>query len=155
PPADLSTDPTPTYESAIRPILQARCVRCHGEKSLKADLDLRTSAGLMKGGESGPVIVPGKPADSLLYDKVLTGNMPPKKEGRLSQTEVAVIRRWILDGAKITPAQTVKTEPQTASVSQHDVIPIMLRRCTVCHGRHRQDGDLDLRTRAAILKGGK
>src|SRR3954471_5995673 len=50
-----------TFEGDIRPIFRASCWRCHGEKSLKGELDLRSIAGVMKGGESGPVIVPGKP----------------------------------------------------------------------------------------------
>ena len=41
------------------------------------------------------------------------------------------------------------------AVTQHDVIPILLRRCTACHGLHRQEGGLDLRTKAAMLRGGK
>jgi hypothetical protein len=40
-------------------------------------------------------------------------------------------------------------------VSQHDVLPILMRRCTVCHGARRREGELDLRTRASILRGGK
>jgi mono/diheme cytochrome c family protein len=141
----------PSFESDIGPLIQAKCLKCHGEK-LKGDLDLRTPAGILKGGESGAVIVPGKPEQSLLYEKVLKGEMPPKKEGRLSEAEVERIREWISAGAKFGSSAEVKAE---GAATQHDVIPIMLRRCTVCHGLHRQDGNLDLRTRAAMLRGGK
>ena len=47
------------------------------------------------------------------------------------------------------------SKPAIATITQHDVIPILLRRCTVCHGLHRQEGKLDLRSKAAMLHGGK
>ena len=88
----------PTFED-IRPLLQAKCWRCHGEQSHKAELDLTTLAGILKGGESGPVVVPGKPDESLLYEKVQSGSMPPVKKDRLSAAEVETLRRWIGQGA--------------------------------------------------------
>src|SRR5688500_15632205 len=78
----------------ISKILQARCVKCHGEKARKADLDLSAPAGLLRGGESGKAVVPGKPDESPLYEKVHSGAMPPKKEDRLSAAEIDTIRRW-------------------------------------------------------------
>jgi hypothetical protein len=140
-----------SYQSNVRPILQAKCVRCHGDKIRKADLDLRTPEGIRKGGESGLVIAPGKPDDSPLYEKVHSGAMPPGKKNRLAASDVDLIRRWIAGGAKFDTSEN----GGSATVTQHDVIPILLRRCTVCHGRHRQEGGLDLRTKAAMLRGGK
>jgi hypothetical protein len=141
----------PSYEADIRPLLEAKCGRCHGAKRHKAELDLHTPAGIRKGGESGRVLVPGKPDDSLLYRKVHSGTMPPAGENRLSADEIAVLRRWIAAGASFGSG-----EGEAATlVHQHDVIPILLRRCTVCHGAHRQEGGLDLRSTAAMLRGGK
>src|SRR5689334_18303384 len=60
----------PSFSNDIRPLFQAKCVRCHGGKATRGGLDLTTPAGAVKGGESGPVIVPGRPDDSLLYEKV-------------------------------------------------------------------------------------
>src|SRR5207249_3445186 len=107
--------------------------------------------GAMKGGQSGPVIVPGKPDDSLLYGKVHGGKMPPpaSKES-LSEAEVDALRRWIAAGAKFGPGEVTVAAP-----TQHDVLPILLRRCTACHGLRRQEAGLDLHTRAAVLRGGK
>jgi len=79
--------------------LQTKCWRCHGEESRKGELDLRTPAGILKGGESGIVIVAGKPDQSLLYEKVHKGEMPPKKKDPLSELEISAIRRWIEGGA--------------------------------------------------------
>jgi cytochrome c553 len=140
---------SPTFAKDIKPLLQSKCVKCHGDKTRKADLDLSTSTGILKGGESGAVVVAGKPDKSLLYEKVHSGEMPPKKEERLSEAQIDIIRRWIADGAKLDAAE------QTETVSQHDVGPILMRRCTTCHGKHRQEGELDLRTKASMLKGGK
>ena len=138
-----------SFDKDIKPLFQAKCAKCHNEKARKAELDLTSAAGLLKGGESGPVIVAGKPDKSLLYEKVHSGEMPPKKEDRLSAGEIESIRRWIAEGAK-TAVVAAKEE-----VHQHDVYPILLRRCTMCHGRNIQEGGLDLRSRAAMVRGGK
>jgi mono/diheme cytochrome c family protein len=140
---------TPEFAD-VHKLLQARCVMCHGEKVKKADLDLSTAAGLLQGGESGKVVVAGKPDESPLFEKVHSGAMPPKKTDRLAEAEIDLIRGWIAAGAV-----TCAAEPKTVALTQHDVLPILLRRCTVCHGARRREGDLDLRSRAAMLRGGK
>ena len=84
------------FRSKVEPILIGRCLDCHGAER-KGKLDLRTQATAMKGGEDGVVIVPGKPDESLLYDYVSSKEMPPKKP--LSAAEIAVLKRWIADGA--------------------------------------------------------
>src|SRR5262249_30505045 len=94
------TAPAPSFQKDVGPLFQAKCQRCHGEKTRKADLDLSTPVNILKGGESGKVIVPGKPDESLLYEKVHSGMMPPGKKDRLSDAEVALIRRWIEAGAR-------------------------------------------------------
>jgi len=95
------------FESHIRPILKAHCFDCHGEGDrLKADLDLRLVRWMIRGGESGPALRPGQPEDSLIYERVKSGEMP-KRERKLSSEEVALIRRWIAEGAR-----TLRPEPQ-------------------------------------------
>jgi hypothetical protein len=147
-PPPRATSVAPTFEKDIHPLLDAKCVRCHNDKMHKADLDLRTAEGLLSGSESGQVVVAGNPEKSLLFAKVHKGEMPPAKKERLDDAEVDLIKRWIADGAKIGSIAA-------PTVTQHDVIPIVLRRCAACHGRHRQEADLDLRTKAAMLRGGK
>ncbi|MFO0950256.1 MAG: PSD1 and planctomycete cytochrome C domain-containing protein [Isosphaeraceae bacterium] len=153
--ADAPT-PVPTYDRDVRPLFEARCVKCHGAKAPKAELDLTTHAGLLKGGESGPAVVPGKPAESPLYEAVHEGRMPSGKTGRLEPGQVEMLRRWIEAGA--SPGAGGSPEPAastSATITQHDVYPIVLRRCTACHGRTVREGGLDLRTRASMLAGGK
>jgi hypothetical protein len=68
---------------------------------LKGGLDLRLRRFMLKGGDDGPVLVPGKPDKSLLFRMVHTGEMP-KREKKLSGGDVALIRQWIATGAKTT-----------------------------------------------------
>jgi cytochrome c553 len=140
----------PSFDQVIGPLFQTKCGRCHGKTVQKAELALHTAERIRKGGESGPVIVPGKSTESLLYEKIYQEEMPPDGEGRLTAAEVESVQRWIDGGALLGSSTTVKP-----IVTQHDVIPILLLRCITCHGRQKQEAGLDLRTRQAMLKGGK
>ena len=142
---------TPIFETDIQPLLKERCVRCHGGRSTKAGLDLTSLETIFKGGESGRVIVPGHVRKSVLYDLVHEGTMPPSKRDKLSEVEVARIHKWIEEGAP-SKKKVVNPYPE---VTQHDILPIMRLRCTVCHGIRETAGGLDLRTKEAMLKGGK
>src|SRR5689334_19113309 len=64
-----ASGPVPQFDTDVRPVFRAKCGRCHGETTRKADLDLRTAAGVLKGGESGAAVVPGRPDKSLLFEK--------------------------------------------------------------------------------------
>ena len=72
------------FDSEIRPLLQERCIECHGEKKNKADLRLDAKVHAFKGGESGPAIVAGKAAESPLYQRLISTDkderMPPKDD---------------------------------------------------------------------------
>lgn len=149
----FADSPAISFDADVGPILRGRCASCHGEKARKGDLDLRSAATLLKGGESGPVIAGGKPEESLLYTKVRDHEMPPDDKPPLTDDQIETIRRWIAEGAKT--GENSEVNGSAASVTQHDVTAIMLRRCTVCHGLRRQEGGLDLRSKASMLRGGK
>ena len=89
----------PSFEKAIGPLLARHCVGCHGKDTRESQLDLRSLAGMLAGGESGPAIVRGKPALSFLMHLVDSGEMPPQGEKRLTGSQRALLRRWILLGA--------------------------------------------------------
>jgi cytochrome c553 len=140
----------PVFDQVIGPLFQTKCGECHGATVQKAELALHTVEGIRKGGESGPVLVPGKSAESLLYEKIHQQEMPPEEKGRLTAAEIESVQRWIDGGASFGAATTAQSQ-----VTQHDILPILLLRCTACHGRQKQEAGLDLRTRVSMLKGGK
>jgi hypothetical protein len=90
------------FEKRIRPLLEDRCLDCHGTEKQKGNLRLDSRVGWTRGGESGAVIVPGKPDDSLLitavryWDKSL--QMPPKHA--LEAREVNDLIEWVTQGAQ-------------------------------------------------------
>ena len=66
----------PLFETEVLSILEAKCFRCHGVKVQNGKLDLRTREGILKGSETGPVVVPGKPDSSTMYLAIRDGMMP-------------------------------------------------------------------------------
>ena len=92
------------FERQIRPVLVEHCYSCHSsqaaaKKTLKGGLLLDTRQGTRKGGDSGPAVVPGKPADSLLIAAIRheTFKMPPKS--KLSKEVIGDFVKWIKLGA--------------------------------------------------------
>jgi hypothetical protein len=86
----------------VRPILARNCYECHGEQKKEARLRLDRKARALAGGDSGPILEPGKADESLLIERVTSDDpmmvMPPKGE-RLTPNEVATLRAWIDQGA--------------------------------------------------------
>jgi mono/diheme cytochrome c family protein len=108
----LSAVPQFTEEDVL-PIFQVRCVACHGKREQKGGLDLRTQSSRLKGGKSGPALVPGKPDESLMIRKIESGDMPPT-ELQLkysvrppTEAELAKLRAWITDGCPPAPEHNV------------------------------------------------
>lgn len=104
------------YLKHVKPILAKHCFACHGSLRQKSDLRLDTISLIREGGASGEVIVTGQPNESRLLDALLGRNdvtkMPPEDSGNtLSETEVSVIERWILAGAK-APHEPIPADPR-------------------------------------------
>ena len=114
--------PVPKFESDIAPILETRCLKCHGEGKLEAGLDLRRRFLILKGGDSGAGFVEGKPEESLLIQKIAADEMPPKDEGRLDEKQKALLRRWIASGAKTVAEKEAPLDEaeQASRVSEED-----------------------------------
>ena len=89
------------FETEVQPLLGRACLRCHGAKKAKGGLRLDSRPALLEGGDSGPAFDVQKPGASLFLTAILYVDddlqMPPK--GKMSDQEIAVLRRWILDGA--------------------------------------------------------
>jgi mono/diheme cytochrome c family protein len=110
------------YEASIQPILTSRCVACHGPEKAKGKLRLDSYAELVKGGNYGPSVVPGKPDDSELLRRVRLpldddDRMPPKGKPQLTPGEEAVLAWWIEAGASGT-ATAAALHPPPAIRSQ-------------------------------------
>jgi mono/diheme cytochrome c family protein len=92
-----------TEKDAFR-IMQQRCFQCHGEALQMSGLDLRTLAGILKGGTNGPAIVPGNAAASPLYQRIagqVQPAMPMAPVPKLTTEEIAAVKNWIDAGAPI------------------------------------------------------
>lgn len=88
------------FEQNVRPLLAQNCYSCHGEKKQKGGLRLDSIETILKGGESGPAIVPGKPEESLLVAAINYAGpeMPPS--GKLDPEKIDVLSRWVSAGAR-------------------------------------------------------
>ena len=83
----------------IKGITAKFCLECHGAEKTEAGLDLRTVESMLKGGEGGPVIVPGKPEESLLFKMINDEKMPP--DGAMPKAgDIERVRRWIASGTR-------------------------------------------------------
>jgi hypothetical protein len=101
----------------VKPLLESRCISCHGPDKAKGGLRLDSRAAALKGGESGPALVPGKPAESLIVQAVMHARpdleMPPKD--KLTKGDIAVFERWIKDGAPWPEMKLANTAPRLSS----------------------------------------
>jgi len=91
-----------SYRRDVWPILKRHCRGCHSGGDPQGGLKLDDHAALHKGGDSGPLLVAGKPDESLLMD-MISGEEPemPPEQAPLSATKVETLRRWIAAGAKV------------------------------------------------------
>ena len=85
------------FDGQVRALLTSKCLSCHTSEAKKGDLDLSRRATALSGGQSGEAVVPGRPEESLLFEKVAAGEMPPKHP--LSGEQVAAFKAWIEAGA--------------------------------------------------------
>ncbi|HEV3263095.1 MAG TPA: c-type cytochrome domain-containing protein, partial [Gemmataceae bacterium] len=93
--------PPTDFEKAYATVIVKNCLACHNATESKGNLDLTRKEGLLDRGAKPPVIVPGKPGESYLIERVTKGSMPPNKAGkRLSSEEVAALSAWVESGAQ-------------------------------------------------------
>jgi ankyrin repeat protein len=126
PPADFKID----FEKHVQPLLAQKCHSCHGEEVRQSGLRLDKRQNALRGGDYGPVIIPGKSAESKLIRRLVSGDgglqMPPT--GALSNEEIGILRAWIDQGAdfrleiKETPQKPVdpKVEAFISAVRSGD-----------------------------------
>src|SRR6266487_660680 len=167
----IAAEPSPTIDySAVDAIFTEHCLECHASQDPEAKLVMESFDLLMKGGESGAVIVPGKSEESLLV-RLIEGRfekdgkkliMPPgKKREKLKPEQIALIRAWIDAGAK-PPAEVKikelvvpKIEPKVPPRNSVNAIASLPSQKLIAVARY---GEVELRsveTRAVVrtLKG--
>jgi mono/diheme cytochrome c family protein len=104
------TDAATLWSTKVQPLFDVNCVKCHGPLEQKSGLELDTPQAALKGSEDGPVIVPGKPEESALWQNLAAKadpHMPPKKQ--FTDAERDVVREWI---AALTAAPAVVAKPR-------------------------------------------
>ncbi len=115
----------PDFDRDVAPILLTRCLECHGAGEPSGKLDLRTRATTLAGGRTGPAFVASNPAESFLLERVVKGQMPPKKQGKpqpLPAAEVETLRAWIAAGAYWPAGRTLDLfEKTTATRGGRDI----------------------------------
>ena len=101
---DEGEAPPPTYSRDVLPVLEAKCVKCHGGKRQKAELRLDSFEAVMEGCEYGPVLVPKEPLASALIQVLHLPlehdrHMPPEGKEQLTEAEIELLTEWVRAGA--------------------------------------------------------
>jgi hypothetical protein len=103
-----------SFINDVAPILKENCFACHDSKKRKGKFDMTTYEGFRKGGDSEDPIVPGKPDESHIIDRLTdkgAGRMPPKESGEpLPPAKIAVVEQWIKEGAKLDAGLSPKSD---------------------------------------------
>src|ERR1043166_9335376 len=108
PVAELKRDVPVDFEREILPVLKNNCLACHNQTKAKAGLNLETPQGILKGGDTGPAVTPGRSGDSLIFKAAAHLDpdliMPPKDNkvnaSELKPEQLALLKLWIDQGAK-------------------------------------------------------
>ena len=89
-----------TYQDNVLPLIQANCAKCHNEDKRKADLDLTSYQGVLKGSGSGAVVIAGNPDASKLWKAITQTEDPtmPPNQPPLPAAELDVFKKWIQGG---------------------------------------------------------
>ena len=113
--AASAADAAALWSGKVRRILDENCVKCHGVLEQKGGLELDTPEMVIKGGDDGAVVTPGKPEASALFTSLEKGadpHMPPKKQ--LSEADRAAVKEWISALPAHPVAAVEKTQPKVA-----------------------------------------
>lgn len=147
---------TPDFYQDVYPFLKANCISCHNKTTTKAGLNMETPELMIKGGDSGPSIIPGNSEASLIVEASLHEadlEMPPKNNKtdavNLSPGQIAILKRWIDQGAKSSVQEQRKVVWQPLAPGVHPIYTVAMTRdgrYAAC-GRSNQIFFYDLATR--------
>lgn len=110
------------WDMHVEPLLRQHCTECHNPAKTKSGLDLTSLQSMLRGGDRGPALVPGRPADSHLYQFLQVSadpHMPPGSRRKLDEQESGLIRTWIekLPVAAAVPGQVPGTNAASPPVT--------------------------------------
>src|SRR5262245_33552073 len=157
------------FERDIQPILAAKCSACHAGPQAQGQLDLQTGKSILRGSKNGPVVMRGSAAQSKLFQKVKSHQMPPPGAGMLTDDEIRLIGEWIDGGSQIaeTSMENEAAKPQQSAALakpvsggappsyEQDVQAIFTQHCVACHSGGQAQAGLDLSSLASFLNGSK
>jgi cytochrome c553 len=116
---------TPTevefFEAKVRPVLAEHCYKCHGAEKQKAELRLDSRVAILKGSDAGPVVVPGKPEESLLIKSVRHegDSKMPEKEEKLPDSQIEALTAWVKMGLPWPDADAARLTKQEEAARTH------------------------------------
>lgn len=158
-----------SFTKQIAPLVVGKCRNCH-VTGQRGNFSMASYDDFMKGANNVAVISPGKGKESRIVEVLESGDMP-RGGGRLSNDEIALIVKWIDEGAKFdgtnrtaridagVPQErrenltvTKATGDETVKFSR-DIAPVIAATCTGCHGGQNPRGNLSLETFAQLLRG--
>ncbi len=125
-----------SFSRDIKPILEKSCVQCHGHGRNKGDFQIDSRESLLHGGASGPAVVPGHSAESLLIELVMgfdPEELMPKKGTKLTGEQIGLLRAWIDQGltwdagvtfAKAEPVNLKPRRPATSDGQDKNASPV-------------------------------
>lgn len=105
------------FEIHVRPTLVAHCIKCHGESKQEGGLRVTTLEDLLRGGDSGPAVVPGKPDESLVLEALRYESLEMPPSGKLNSSVADGIEAWIKAGAAWPQNLALKPTPK---ISEQD-----------------------------------
>ena len=107
------------FERDVQPILSENCLECHSQDKRKGGLSLATYGDVLDGGKDGAVVRPGRSSRSLMIDRVkgTVGDRMPLDELPLSDEQIALLQRWIDQGARATPTSAPAPAPWEAPLA--------------------------------------
>ncbi len=121
-----ATAPRVDFERQIKPIIDKNCLECHSTEKRKGGLSLATYGDALDGGRNGAAIRPGAGTRSIMIQRLLGRIEPqmPKDEDPLPSSQIALIRRWIDEGARETPGSPPAPPPWEAPMAlTHPTVP--------------------------------
>ncbi len=144
------------FEKEIKPIVESACLSCHNEAKAEGGLRLDSLPGATASNEHDPAIVPGDPAKSPFYTRVVLDagdeQIMPPKSAPLDESQTSRLRTWIKEGAKWPKEIKLEVRRRIDFVDQ--VEPILEMNCVACHSNKNAEGDFNLSTRQTAFESG-